>query len=264
MTTEKRDMRCPRIFSRRRPICPSSLGMGSAQVPIRLWFWWCFFIINIIHWASRGGGHHTWCKRSEKNVGFPINMEKKTRNPTHWGFPSCQWNQKCFLNLQLHSWLVCLTSGGIGEPTAEQWRCINAWPQSLHSLIFLTKSWTQSITKDLVHSPLVGSGNWSSMQNLGGVEGIRKGRGREEWETNRPRVLCLQQLPSLLADAPVPSQVLWPWWPWITPTPAPSHPCCSSQAADGLIWHESNSAEVEGHRLSSGPDWVVVPRLRGQ
>lgn len=90
-------MRCPRIFSRRRPMCPSSLGMGSAQAPIRLWFWWCFFIINIIHWASRGGGHHTWCKRSEKNVGFPINTEKKTQKPNSLGFPFVSMKPKVLL-----------------------------------------------------------------------------------------------------------------------------------------------------------------------
>lgn len=65
---------------------------------------------------------------------------------------------------------------------------------SLYSLISLTKSLTQSITKDRVHSPLLGPGNGSPTQSLGGVEGARKGRGRSE------EALCLQQLPPLSAD----------------------------------------------------------------
>lgn len=44
---------------------------------------------------------------------------------------------------------------------------------------FLTKLSTQSITKDLIHSPQVGPGNWSWLTELE-VWGVGKGKGRSE------------------------------------------------------------------------------------
>lgn len=95
---------------------------------------------------------------------------------------------------------------------------------------FLTKLSTQSITKDLVHSPLVGSGNWSSMGKLGWGAGSREGE-RVTWGRERHEVLYLsQQLPSFstevqpsdsLSISPVPPRVTWPWWPRVRTGPAP-------------------------------------------
>lgn len=63
----------------------------------------------------------------------------------------------------------------MGETTAERWRNSHSRPQVSSCFNFLTKLLTQSITKDLIHSPLVGSsGNWRS------VVSIRRGTGSRE------------------------------------------------------------------------------------
>lgn len=80
---------------------------------------------------------------------------------------------------------------------------------------FLTKLLTQSITKDLIHSPLVGPGNLSSVIKLRRGAGSREGE-KGKWERERHEVLYLsQQLPSLStevqpADSLVPSPLCHP------------------------------------------------------
>jgi len=80
---------------------------------------------------------------------------------------------------------------------------------------FLTKLLTQSITKDLIHSPLAGSGNWSLTVKPRQGAGSRAGESAK-WERQRREVPYLsQQLPSFatevqLADSLGPSPLCCP------------------------------------------------------
>lgn len=98
---------------------------------------------------------------------------------------------------------------------------------------FLTELLTQSITKDLIHSLLVGSGNWSLMvklrQSAGSLEGEReKGEGMQFY-TSASSCLHFQLKSSgqTISISPVPPELIRPWRPC-------SAGYYSSQAADGL------------------------------
>lgn len=107
---------------------------------------------------------------------------------------------------------------------------------------FLTKLLTQSITKDLIHSPLAGSGHWSLMAKPRQGAGSRAGE-REKRERERHEVLYLsRQLPS-------PATEVQPAHPLV---PAPL--CCPRSCGLGNPGLHPNAQDVSLRLLMGWTD----------
>lgn len=188
MTTEKPDMRCPRIFSRRRQMYPSSsLGLGPARISpgsnktlVLVVF---LLLISIEHpW------HHTWCKRSEKNVGFSTNIEKQ--KPNSLGFSLVSLKPKVLLK-PLAPFMTCL-------PNVWWHRRALSWAMEMHQCMASVTSFFnfphQIIDSEHNQRPCpLTPGRFRELEfdaKLRWGWGSKEGE-REELERNGPRVLCL-------------------------------------------------------------------------
>lgn len=145
----------------------------------------------------------------------------------------------------------------IRENVAEQWTYVNSWPQALCSFISLPNYWL-SITKDLIHSPHIGSQSWSWLVNLGRGRGSGKGRGRKG------------KVWSSIPQPPAAFRLNWSsaGWHLFHPHATVGHRAVATlehtleytqptppqdiqpQAADGLERHESSRVKLDACNLS--------------